>query len=89
MTTNHPHPLDEFVPREALAHMKAARDEMRKSVEALLPPGFVEHRRAARREMLLAARSVIEAALRRLEPTPGGTHRPPAGPDPSDISASL
>lgn len=55
------------IPAEARDHMKSARHEMRKSWEALLPPGFVEHRRAARREMLLAARSLVEAALDHME----------------------
>jgi hypothetical protein len=64
----HPHPLEEFVPAEAIKHMQAARAEMRKSMEAMLPPGLLEHRRAARREMLLAVRSVIDAALRHTEP---------------------
>jgi hypothetical protein len=36
-------------------------------VETLLPPGFIEHRRAARREMLKAARSLIDAALEKME----------------------
>ena len=63
-----PHPLEAFVPAEAIKHMQAARAEMRKSLETMLPPGFLEHRRAARREMLLAVRSVVDAALRRSEP---------------------
>ncbi len=57
----------DFIPQETREHLKAAQEEMRKSVETLLPPGFVEHRRAARREMLLAARSLIEAALKRMD----------------------
>ena len=32
-----------------------------------LPPGFIEHRRKARREMLLAWRSMIDAALERMD----------------------
>ena len=74
---SHHHPLADFVPEEAVRHFKAARDEMRKSVEALLPPGYLEHRRAARREMLLAARSVIDAVLRRAE-----QHETPTGAKP-------
>lgn len=62
------HPFEDFVPVEAVEHMRAARAEMRKGFEKLLPPGYLEHRRAARREMLLAARSVIDAALQRAEP---------------------
>ncbi len=55
------------IPVEAREHAKAARDEMRKTFEALLPTGFVEHRRAARREMLLAVRSLINTALERVD----------------------
>lgn len=57
----------DFIPDETREHLKAARDEMRKSMEGMLPPGFLEHRRAARKEMLLAARSLIDAALKRME----------------------
>jgi hypothetical protein len=59
--------LADFMPEETRQHLKAAREEMRKSVETLLPPGYLEHRRAARREFLLAARSLIDAALKRME----------------------
>jgi len=47
--------------------MKAAREEMRKSMETILPPGFMEHRRTARKEMLMAFRSMIDAALEKTE----------------------
>jgi hypothetical protein len=69
----HTHPFDEFVPNEARQHMRAARDEMRQSVEALFPPGFIEHRRAARKEMLKAARSFLDNAIQRLEQREQGT----------------
>lgn len=59
--------MPDFVPEETREHLKAAREEMRKSYEALLPPGFVEHRRAARKEFLLAARSLIDAALKKMD----------------------
>lgn len=72
-TKPHPHPLEDFVPAETVRHLQAAGSELRKSIETLLPPGFLEHRRAARREMLLAARSVLDAALRRTEPPQSGT----------------
>ena len=55
------------IPEEVREHFHAAREEMRRSYEALFPPGFIEHRRAARKEMLLAARSLIDAALQRLD----------------------
>jgi hypothetical protein len=65
-TTPH-RPFKEFIPDEAIEHAKAAREEMRKSMEALFPPGFLEHRRAARKEMLKAVRSVIDATLKKME----------------------
>ena len=55
------------IPEETREHLRAARDEMRKSMETLLPPGFLEHRRAVRKEMLLAARSLLDAALKRMD----------------------
>jgi hypothetical protein len=53
--------------REARDHAKAARASMKKSFEELIPHGFLEHRRAARREMLLAMRSLLDAAIERME----------------------
>lgn len=50
---------------EAREHMKAARASIRETFEDLLPKGFVEHRRAARRELLLAMRSLLDAAIER------------------------
>ena len=55
---------------EAREHMKSARKAMRNSFEALMPPGFLEHRRAARKEMLLAMRSMVDAAIERIEKKP-------------------
>ena len=52
---------------EVHQHMKAARQALRKSFEAWLPDGFLEHRRAARKEMLQAMRSLIDAAIDRME----------------------
>ncbi len=57
----------DFIPDETREHLKAAREEMRKSVQGMFPPGFLEHRRAAGKEMLLAARSLIDAALKGME----------------------
>jgi len=59
--------INDHVPEEARAHIRKARAEMRKSFEGLLPPGFLEHRRAARKEMLLAAKEMIDFAINRLE----------------------
>lgn len=50
---------------EAREHMRAARSTLRETFEEFFPPGFVEHRRAARREMLLAMRSLLDAAIER------------------------
>lgn len=67
----------QYIPEEAREHFKAAGEELRKSFESMFPPGFVEHRRAARREMLLAVRSLIDAAIEHTEKqakeTPGTT----------------
>lgn len=52
---------------EARKHMKAARAAAGKSFETLLPAGFVENRRAARREFLLGLRSLLDAAIERSE----------------------
>ena len=51
------------VPEEARQHFHAARQ----SVEMLLPEGFLEHRKSARREMLLAWRSMLDAAIQRMD----------------------
>jgi hypothetical protein len=40
---------------------------MRESIRSFLPPGFVEHRRKARKEMLLAWRSLIDSAIERMD----------------------
>jgi hypothetical protein len=55
------------VSEETRQHYRRAREEMRQAVETLLPEGFLDHRRAARREMLLAWRSMIDAAIRHID----------------------
>jgi hypothetical protein len=59
--------LEDKVPEEVRQHVKAAREELRESFKAFLPPDFIVHRRRARKEMLLAWRSVIDSALDRIE----------------------
>lgn len=59
-------PFEDKIPEEVRQHVRAAREEFRESIRALLPPEFVEHRRKARKEMLLAWRSVIDRALERM-----------------------
>ena len=63
----HKHRRPDWISDEAYEHAKAARTEMRESFKALFPPEFIERRRAARKEMLLAAREVIESAIDRIE----------------------
>ena len=57
----------DFIPEEALQHARAAKKEMQESVEAIFPPGFIEHRRAAGKEMLLFAQEMISHAIDRIE----------------------
>jgi hypothetical protein len=52
---------------EVREHMKAARQAMHQSFESLMPTGYLEKRRAARKEFLLAMRSMVDAAIARLE----------------------
>lgn len=61
---------EDKIPEEVREHVRAAREEMRESIKAFLPPGFVEHRKNARREMLLAWRSLIDSALERMDEKP-------------------
>lgn len=60
-------PFEDKVPEDVRQHARAARDEMRESMKAFLPPDFWEHGKKARKEMLLAWRSMIDAALERME----------------------
>ena len=55
------------IPDETRQHFRAAREEFQKSMQVMLPPGFLEHRRNARKEMLLAWRSMIDASLDRMQ----------------------
>ena len=57
----------EFIPEEAVEHAKAARAEMRNSFAAIRPPEFIAHRRTARKELLLAAREIINHTIERIE----------------------
>lgn len=49
--------------------------DFKSSLCAFLPEEFWEHRRAARREMLLAMRSLIDAAIERVEQGEGQPRR--------------
>jgi len=59
--------FEDKIPEEVRQHARAAREELRESVKAFLPPEFFEHRKKARKEMLLAWRSMIDAALERMD----------------------
>ena len=59
--------MSDRIPEEARQHVRAAREEMRESIKGFLPPEFIEHRHKARKEMLLAFRSVLDAALERMD----------------------
>ncbi len=56
---------------EAREHARAAGASLRRSFEELVPRGFIEHRRAARREMLLAMKSLLDAAIERIDSRAG------------------
>jgi len=60
-------PYKDKMSEETRQHFRNAREEIHKSMEGILPPEFVEHRRNARREMLMAWRSMIDASLGRME----------------------
>jgi hypothetical protein len=55
-------------PSEFGKHMRSAMRSVRKQWGSLIPDEFWQHRREARREMLLAMRSIVDAAINRLEP---------------------
>ena len=59
--------MRQHIPEEAVEHARNARKELHKSFEALFPPEFLARRRAARKEMLMAARSMINHAIEHLE----------------------
>ena len=52
---------------ETVGHFRAAREARRQAWRSILPPEFVEQHQIARKEMLLAARSWIDDALKRME----------------------
>ena len=66
-TTHHNKAFEDWIPDEARQHARSAREEIRKSLKALFPPEFAEHRHQARKEFLLAWRSMIDSAIERTE----------------------
>ena len=65
VTNNKPDQKPDFA--EAREHFRSARKEMRKSFESLIPAGFLESRRAARKEFLLGLRKLVDAAIAHVE----------------------
>jgi hypothetical protein len=55
---------------EAWQHVRAAGKELRQGLASILPPEFHAHGKSAKREVLLAARSVIDAALSHIDKHP-------------------
>lgn len=60
-------PMPGHLSAEAREHFRKARSEIKKGMKALFPPEFQEHREEARKEMLLAFRSMIDAAIEEME----------------------
>jgi hypothetical protein len=60
-TTRHK-PFEGKIPEAVHEHFHATRAEMPESIKRFLPPEFIEHHRNARKEMLLAWRSMIDSA---------------------------
>lgn len=57
----------DYPPEATRKHLRSARKEMFQAWKALFPPEFITHRRAARREFLLAARTLIDHAIERMD----------------------
>ena len=68
MSETQPTPRQETVPGVVFDHLRNAAQETHHAMLALVPKPpseFMKHRRAARREMLLAMRSLLDAAIER------------------------
>jgi len=58
------------MPKEVVEHARAASRERRAALKALIPEPFWGHQKTAKKETLLALRSLIDAALAELEEKP-------------------
>ena len=58
---------ENHIPEDAREHFRAARKEMREGMKTLFPEGFLDHRKGAHREMLMAWRSILDSALERMD----------------------
>ncbi len=63
-------------PSEFVEHVKAAGRSIRKQWGSLIPEEFWQHRREARRHMLLAIRSLVDGAIECLEDKPDPKPKP-------------
>jgi hypothetical protein len=59
--------IEEHIPQDVRDHVRAAREEVRKSIAGIFPPEFREHRQKARKEILLAFRGLVDYALQRID----------------------
>jgi len=66
-TTQTKKPFANHVPEETREHVHAARQEFQETIRTMLPPQFLEHHRKARKEMLLAWRSLIDHSIEHME----------------------
>lgn len=60
-------PYANRIPEETREHFQAAHQEMHETIKSMLPPQFLEHHRKARKEMLLAFRSLIDHSITHME----------------------
>ena len=67
MADETPKGFESHIPEDAREHFKTAREEWRKTIEGMFPPETVEHRRKARKEMLLAFRSVLDSVIEKID----------------------
>jgi len=60
-------PFESWISDEARDHYREARREMREGIKSLLPPDYREHHDKARKEILLAWRTMIDDVLSDME----------------------
>lgn len=65
--TNEEKKYEHHIPSEAREHFRTARQEMCKGLEGIIPPGFKDHHYKVHHEILLGWRSMIDAAIQRME----------------------
>ena len=55
------------IPEEAREHYRTAFEEFRKGMSYILPEGFISHHKKAHKEVLLAWRSMLDAAIQQMD----------------------